>query len=96
MTLADQGRLKVNRIPAQVDPEREKDPEYQAALQKAFGNDAFRANDFQGAIDYYTKSLSFRPNVNIVLANRSAAHLRLKQWKEAEADCTTSMALEPT
>ena len=45
---------------------------------------------------YYSRSIFVNPHNAVVWANRAMAHLRLKQFDQAEADCSEAIRLDPT
>ncbi|XP_077455746.1 sperm-associated antigen 1-like [Stigmatopora argus] len=65
-----------------------------AEREKDKGSDAFRANDYEEAIAYYSRSISIRPTV-AAYNNRAQAEIKLKQWKRAMDDCHSVLELEP-
>lgn len=86
------------------------DPDMKAAIKllrmvqklsrtKEEGNTAFKAKDYQRAIELYTQALEIDPankDMNAkILGNRAQAHSNLKQWAEAVADCTEALRLDP-
>ncbi|KAJ3333970.1 Sperm associated antigen 1 [Blyttiomyces sp. JEL0837] len=65
---------------------------YLADLEKTKGNEAFKSQDFEDAIDYYTRSLKILPRANLY-TNRAIAYLKVKQFQKAEDDCTAALEL---
>ncbi|XP_057691236.1 sperm-associated antigen 1-like isoform X2 [Corythoichthys intestinalis] len=65
-----------------------------AEREKDKGNDAFRANDYEEAIAYYSRSISIMPTV-VAYNNRAQAEIKLKQWQRAMDDCLSVLELEP-
>ncbi|KAM4735950.1 sperm-associated antigen 1-like [Anableps anableps] len=65
-----------------------------ANREKDKGNEAFRANDFEEAVTYYSRSLSIFPTVN-AYNNRAQAEIRLEHWHKAMRDCRQVLELEP-
>ncbi|XP_061674842.1 sperm-associated antigen 1-like isoform X2 [Syngnathoides biaculeatus] len=65
-----------------------------AKREKDKGNEAFRANDYEEAVVYYTRSLSIMPTVG-AYNNRAQAGIKLKQWDRAMNDCHSVLDLEP-
>lgn len=55
---------------------------------KEEGNIAYKAGDYDDAIDAYTLAHKSEPRLPIYLLNRSMAYLKLNRWQEAERDCT--------
>ncbi|GAB0489795.1 hypothetical protein MMPV_001020 [Pyropia vietnamensis] len=67
-----------------------------AALYKSRGNAHFAAGAYQQAVAAYTAGLEAEPrNVNL-LSNRSAAHLKLLNYADAEADGRAAIDVDPT
>ena len=66
-----------------------------ATREKEKGNELFKAREFRSAIDCYTLSLTLDPGAAPVHANRAAAYMKLKQWENAEADCTAALTSQP-
>ncbi|XP_070691968.1 sperm-associated antigen 1 [Pempheris klunzingeri] len=64
-----------------------------ASREKDKGNEAFRANDYEEAVAYYSRSLSIIPTV-AVYNNRAQAEINLKHWHSAMRDCQTVLKLE--
>ncbi|XP_061086931.1 sperm-associated antigen 1A [Conger conger] len=65
-----------------------------ANCEKEKGNEAFRANDFEEAVAYYTRSLSVKPTA-VVYNNRAQAEIKLELWHSALDDCEKALELEP-
>ena len=66
-------------------------------VKKAEGNALFsQEGKAQEAVDKYTEALAIDPTnaafAATLLANRAAAHMKLKQWDAAIADCDQSLA----
>ncbi|CAH7675196.1 expressed protein [Phakopsora pachyrhizi] len=70
-------------------------PSSAAEFLKGQGNAAFKAGNYQVAIEYYSSAIKSDPSDHILPCNRAMAHLKLNQWKSAEADCTRSLDLLP-
>ncbi|KAM6968279.1 sperm-associated antigen 1 [Aplochiton taeniatus] len=65
-----------------------------ADREKDKGNDAFRANDFEEAVAYYSRSLSIRQTTT-AYNNRAQAEIKLQRWHNALKDCQRVLELEP-
>ncbi|XP_040901294.1 sperm-associated antigen 1-like isoform X1 [Toxotes jaculatrix] len=65
-----------------------------ANREKDKGNEAFRANDYEEAVAYYSRSLSIAPTV-AAYNNRAQAEINLKHWHKAMTDCQSVLELEP-
>ncbi|EDQ90824.1 uncharacterized protein MONBRDRAFT_36345 [Monosiga brevicollis MX1] len=68
---------------------------HMANVEKDNGNAQFKQGKFAAAITCYTRGLEANPYSATLLSNRSMAHLKLKQYTEAEADATEALALDP-
>ncbi|KAH6936395.1 hypothetical protein HPB50_016455 [Hyalomma asiaticum] len=69
-----------------------------AQVVKQEGNDLFKAGDFAGALDKYTKALSIAdsPERAVVLNNRAAANLKLHRYEDALKDASEVLELNPS
>ncbi|KAJ8412672.1 hypothetical protein AAFF_G00116230 [Aldrovandia affinis] len=65
-----------------------------ANREKEKGNEAFKAQDFEEAVAYYTRSLLVMPTA-AVYNNRAQAQIKLRQWHSAISDCEMVLELEP-
>ncbi|KAJ0402712.1 hypothetical protein P43SY_007854 [Pythium insidiosum] len=70
--------------------------EVYALHEKQKGNESFKANENEEAVLYYTRSMAFDDTNAVIYANRAMAHLRLKNFAQAEDDCTRAVLLDPT
>ena len=59
------------------------------------GNAAFRARDFEGALDWYTRAINANQADCKAVCNRCAAHTALGRYREAVADAEFGLELEP-
>ncbi|XP_046703075.1 sperm-associated antigen 1 isoform X1 [Silurus meridionalis] len=64
-----------------------------ATREKEKGNESFRANDWNEAIVYYTRSLSILPTV-AGFNNRAQAEIKLQRWPDALRDCDAALQIE--
>jgi len=64
-----------------------------AAEAKAKGNDAFKAQKFEEAIEHFTAAISADPSGHVLYSNRSASYASLHQYDEALADADKCIAL---
>ena len=62
-----------------------------AAASKACGDAFFRAKNYEKAIEAYTLALEEAPGAAAVLRNRTAAHEKLSDWINVEADAAASL-----
>jgi tetratricopeptide (TPR) repeat protein len=63
----------------------------EAEMHKLQGNTHFKKGEHAEAVESYTQCLSTFPDLIVPLSNRAMAYISLKQWAEAEADCTTCL-----
>ncbi|KAG2317039.1 hypothetical protein Bca4012_067934 [Brassica carinata] len=64
-----------------------------ANSEKEQGNEYFKQKKFNEAIDCYSRSIALSPNA-VAFANRAMAYLKIKRYREAEADCTEALNLD--
>lgn len=57
------------------------------------GVTAFQAQDYQSAADYFTQAIALDPDYGSAYNNRCLAHLQLKNYRRAIADCTQGIEL---
>eukprot|EP00063_Salmo_salar_P066376 XP_014041211.1 PREDICTED: sperm-associated antigen 1-like [Salmo salar] len=65
-----------------------------ASREKDKGNEAFKANDYEEAVLYYTRSLSVLPTV-AGYNNRAQSEIKLQHWHNALNDCQKVLEMEP-
>lgn len=68
--------------------------EIEANKEKQIGNEFYKANDYEEAIEHYTKSISAIPNT-ASYTNRALAYFKLKKYEQAINDCKQALKLEP-
>ena len=78
-----------------VDDNDDNDWKVRRDQEKAFGDNAFRARDFDTAIHHYTAALSLDPENHIILSNRSAAYLSSHQKSKALHDAQDCVKYAP-
>lgn len=95
---AEARKVRMTELGISLDPTMmtEEEIQFTSEREKRKGNECFKANEFEDAILYYSRSIFVNPANAVVWANRAMAHLRLKQFDKAEADCTESIRLDPT
>ncbi|CAH8304441.1 unnamed protein product [Eruca vesicaria subsp. sativa] len=69
------------------------DTQFDANSEKEQGNEYFKQKKFNEAIDCYSRSIALSPNA-VAFANRAMAYLKIKRYREAEADCTEALNLD--
>jgi len=71
----------------------------EATKLKDAGNEAFKQQRWDDALECYSKAIKVVPDDNkdkaIFLKNRAATFLKLEQYEEAVRDCTTSLEICP-
>lgn len=67
-----------------------------AETLKNEGNELYKAKNYRGAIDAYSKAIILDSENATLYTNRAASHLMLLQNKEASEDCTKAIALDNT
>ncbi|XP_063734840.1 sperm-associated antigen 1 [Eleginops maclovinus] len=65
-----------------------------ANREKEKGNEAFRANDYEEAVAYYSRSISIK-SAAAAYNNRAQAQIHLQHWHSAMGDCESVLELEP-
>ncbi|KAL3728073.1 hypothetical protein ACJRO7_032771 [Eucalyptus globulus] len=76
-------------------PEVSGEAKQKAAEAKSRGDDAFRRQDYQAALDAYTQAIDFDPNDATLLSNRSLCWIRLGQAEHALVDAKACRELRP-
>lgn len=66
--------------------------DYQTLKDK--GNEKFKAKDYEGALEYYTKAIEIKSNEPIAYSNRAACHINLEQYFDALNDCNKAIELD--
>ena len=56
------------------------------ATPKELGNAAFKAQDYNKAVEHYTEAIAANPTDHTIYGNRSASYHNLKKYDEALAD----------
>ena len=55
----------------------------------------FKAGNYDGALEKYTKAIELDPEEVMYPANRANVNLKKENWSAAEEDCTTALKLKP-
>lgn len=63
--------------------------------EKHKGNECYKVGEMDKALLYYNRSLTFDSSSPIVYANRAMVHLRLRNFANAEDDCSHTVNLDP-
>ncbi|KAK5702928.1 Palmitoyl-protein thioesterase 1 [Elasticomyces elasticus] len=66
-----------------------------AVALKNKGNDAFKAKDWPGAIEYYTKAIELNDKEPSFFTNRAQANIKLEAYGCAIADATKAIEINP-
>jgi len=95
---AEARKERMTELGISLDPTEmsEEERAFTSDREKRKGNECFKANEFEDAVLYYSRSIFVKPDNCVVWANRAMAYLRLKQYEQAEADCTEAIRLDPT
>lgn len=64
-----------------------------AVSEKELGNKYFKEKKFVQAIECYCRSIALQPSA-VAYGNRAMAYIKIRRFKEAEADCTEAIALD--
>ncbi len=62
---------------------------------KSKGDDFFKSGDYKGAINAYSAALELDPALHAAVANRSACHLKLRDYESCIDDCTFGLHILP-
>jgi len=62
-----------------------------AEREKELGNAAFKKANYEVAIKHYENAYRIEPEIPHYQLNLAAAYLKVHNWKEAEAACTTAL-----
>lgn len=66
------------------------------AAQREVGNAAFARGDYAAAVKSYTICLGLKKYNTVAFSNRAMAYLKLKEYHNAEIDCTSALAIDST
>ena len=64
-------------------------------LEREQGNAHFAKGEFHDAVKCYTRCIAVNPRNYIAHSNRAMAQLKLKDYRKAEADCTSALRINP-
>lgn len=65
-------------------------------LERIKGNESFRVEENEEAVNCYTRSIAYCDNNALVFANRAMAYIRLELYDLAEDDSSVALKLDPT
>ncbi|XP_019874871.1 serine/threonine-protein phosphatase 5 [Aethina tumida] len=85
--MSEEAKIEANAVPKDV----EKAEEY-----KSQANEFFKKQDYNSAIDLYSKAIEANPTVAIYYANRSLAYLRTESFGYALSDASKAIELDKT
>jgi len=85
---------------AEIDPVAQEQAKSEALAEKALGNDAFGAQDFDTALEHYTNAVNVQKAARctqdpVILLNRSATYLALKRYVPALYDANQAELIDP-
>lgn len=63
---------------------------------KDLGNAAFKAGQYESAIEHYTRSVREDGETAVAYANRSMSFLKIERWAEAERDASAALRIDAT
>mmetsp|Transcript_12063 Transcript_12063/g.21524 ORF Transcript_12063/g.21524 Transcript_12063/m.21524 type:complete len:526 (-) Transcript_12063:202-1779(-) len=63
-------------------------------LERERGNEYFSKGNMEQAVKFYTRAVGFNPNSVTAFSNRAMAHLKLKDFLNADADCCDALAID--
>ncbi|EGR34072.1 tpr domain conserved [Ichthyophthirius multifiliis] len=76
-------------------PLTEEQKKRRAENEKNKGNEALKSKDFKEAIEYYTKSLQYDPQLSASYSNRALVYLKLKEYQKCITDCNKAIQINP-
>lgn len=65
-----------------------------AAEYKDKGNEAYKAANYDKAVEFYTTGIEHEPNNAALFSNRSAAYLKLEDYEKARRDADMCIELD--
>jgi len=94
--LDEDGSSRLLELESGEEPNREDWlPHDHAAELKAKGDECFRKQRWESAVDFYTRALGHTPDNEKLLSNRSAAYMELKQYQAALDDAMQAEEVAP-
>uniref|UniRef100_A0A4W3GZB6 Small glutamine-rich tetratricopeptide repeat-containing protein alpha n=1 Tax=Callorhinchus milii TaxID=7868 RepID=A0A4W3GZB6_CALMI len=67
-----------------------------AELLKTEGNEQMKVENYQGAVDFYSKAIELNPKNAVYFCNRAAALSKLGNYAGAVQDCEKAIAFDPS
>lgn len=64
-----------------------------AETYKQIGNGAFKGENYEKALTYFTKAIEFRKDSSVLWNNRALTYLKLKKYKKAISDCEWALKI---
>ncbi|XP_028672046.1 small glutamine-rich tetratricopeptide repeat-containing protein alpha [Erpetoichthys calabaricus] len=89
-TLTDAPQVTVHT----PEPPKEEDIT-EAERLKTEGNEQMKAENFSGAVDFYSRALELNPNNAVYYCNRAAALSKLGNYAGAVQDCEQAISIDP-
>ncbi|KAJ3213387.1 RNA polymerase II-associated protein 3 [Dinochytrium kinnereticum] len=86
------------QLPKEIEKEDEAEEEERiekSLIHKEKGNEYFKRGELKKALKHYSLSILFDHSQTAPLINRALVHLKMKNWRKAEEDCTSGLNLEP-
>ena len=66
-----------------------------AEKYKNMGNDEFKKQNYQAAINYYSEAIDIKENEPAFFTNRAIAYLKIEKFEEARRDCQMALDINP-
>ncbi|XP_067849412.1 E3 ubiquitin-protein ligase TTC3 [Heptranchias perlo] len=79
-----------NLVPNRVDQSFQESEDY-----KKRGNEEFKSENYEAAVDWYSKAIDLRPDNQILYGNRALCFLRIENYKKALGDGKRAIVLKP-
>lgn len=84
---------KTNVIKPAVQFSTNAEAEFEANREKIKGNESYKNNDYEQAIEHYTNSIKIKP-VSTTYTNRAIANIKIKNYGDAIQDCKAALKLD--
>ncbi|XP_067935287.1 tetratricopeptide repeat protein 12-like isoform X2 [Watersipora subatra] len=75
--------------------ERKRKAKGEASVYKNKGNEAFKAEDYEKAVQLYSKGLDILKDFKELWTNRAQAYIKLARYEEARSDCDWAQRCDP-